>query len=184
MLWWWTIELELVVGNDGTNSAVRVVQNTVDQVQLKGTVVLASVSVGSWGSVSSQGAGSLGWVVLDVQERRLHLSINWLDSNTEGGGEDSVTARHGVLWGQSLPVPVLSGSSSKSGSSGGDFLELHCCYVMCLCAVKWSLFVCLVFSFFGCWFSSYVSMLQTNSGREEMRTSIKTQGSAVYLYEF
>ena len=44
-----------------------------------------------------------------------------------------MTARHGVLWSQSLPVPLLSGSSGKSGSGGGDFLELHCDSVKCVC---------------------------------------------------
>ena len=39
------------------NSAVESYKIPFDQVQLKGTVVLASVGVGSWGSVGSQSAG-------------------------------------------------------------------------------------------------------------------------------
>ena len=113
-------------------------------------------------------------------KRRLQLRVNWLNGNTESGGEGSVTARHGVLWSQSLPVPLLSGSSGKSGSGGGDFLELHCDSVKCVCVCNWSFF-CDVFSFVGCWFSINNDIRKGEYGKAKEVLSPDSKFFCIYI---
>ncbi|KAH3670455.1 hypothetical protein OGAPHI_000970 [Ogataea philodendri] len=122
-LWWWAVELDLMVGDNGTDSSFRVVQDTVFQGNGQSTGLVARHGI----DVVTRSRGSGGGAGRGCRSggRSLHLAVRDLGSNTAGG----LRSRGGGGGSLHLSVRDLGNNISSSrgrrrGRRGGVSLNL------------------------------------------------------------